>query len=307
MVNFIVKEQEGLKKYDTCMILQSEQFGSLSNPIKIKILNLLSKKAMFINELSKELNLNEQNVYYHMRELIPLLEVVEEKKIRGTIAKKYKPKSMNFCISLSNKFKNYDDFNKKQTSTNSFFTPFIKDGKLDAKIIIGSPDPHGPYKARARDGHYAIDLAFYLGGLCNLPKEFTTSLDVGINLRNLKSNLIVVGGPVTNLIMDDLNQYMPAKFVEEKQWAIKGKKDTYADDNIGLIVRIPHPYSKNHWILVIAGVRFAGTKAAVIGITRKTRLVLNNFTEQKEFYCLLQGFDLDGDGKIDSVELLESS
>src|SRR3989344_2403073 len=35
-----------------------------------------------------------------------------------------------------------------------FLEPFISNGQLDSLIIVGSPDPHGPDKARSRDGYY---------------------------------------------------------------------------------------------------------------------------------------------------------
>jgi len=240
-----------------------------------------------------------------MKDLLPLLEVVEEKKIRGVIAKKYKPKSMNFCLSLSNNFRDYKTKSKNMQPVHEFFKEFVNEGIFDARIVVGSPDPHGSYKARARDGHYAIDLALYLGNLCHISKDFSVSLDVDIKLKETKQNIIVVGGPVTNLLMGEMNAHLPVKFIEEKHWAIKGKKDTYSDDNMGVIAKVPHPHVDGKWIIVIAGIRFSGTKAAVIGLTRLTKLVLTRYTGQKEFCAVIQGFDLDGDGKIDSVELLE--
>jgi hypothetical protein len=310
IMNIIVKDEEGIKKYDTCQILTSQQFSNLGNFVKINILELLNKKPMFINELAKKLNLNQQNIYYHMKDLFPLLDVVEERKVRGTIAKKYKPKSMNFCLCLSKNFKNQifkDNYiNNEENLVNKFFIPFIKDGFFNAKIIVGSPDLHGPYKARARDGHYAIDFAIFLGNYCKISQNFSVSLDVDITLKETNSNLIVVGGPVTNLIMDSINDKMPIHFIEGKQWVIKGKKAIYSDDNIGIVARFQHPYYLDKWILVLAGIRFSGTKATVLGLTRNTKLMLNHFSGQKEFYAIVQGFDLDGDGKIDSIELLES-
>jgi predicted DNA-binding protein YlxM (UPF0122 family) len=308
MVNYIIKDEEGIKKYDQCIILGRDKFRSLDNETKIKILELLVKKPMFINEIAKSLKINEQNVYYHMKDMTDILEVVEEKKIRGTIAKKYKPKAMNICLSLSKEFKNYNEFNdliQKEKSYANFFFPFIKNNQLNAKIIVGSPDPHGQYKARARDGHYAIEFALFLGSFCSLSEDFSVYLDVDIKLKEIKENLILVGGPVTNLIMGEINKYMSFNFREEKHWELRSKKDSYTDDNCGIIARIPNPYYKEYSIMVIAGVRFSGTKAAVLGLTRKTKLVLSRFTEQKEFYAIVQGFDLDGDGKIDSVDLLE--
>jgi hypothetical protein len=58
-------------------------------------------------------------------------------------------------------------------------------------------------------------------------------------------------------------------------------------------------------LLVIAGIRNIGTKAAVIALTRHTDDVLRGFSKNKDFGCIVQGFDLDGDGKVDSVEVLE--
>ena len=44
-----------------------------------------------------------------------------------------------------------------------FLEPFVKDGKLNSTIIIGSPQSHGPERARSNDGYYAIDIALFLG------------------------------------------------------------------------------------------------------------------------------------------------
>jgi DNA-binding transcriptional ArsR family regulator len=305
MAHFIVKEEEGIKKRSPCMLLDKEHYISLSNKVRLQILELLADKPMFISEIGKKLHLHEQNVYYHLKDMKSLLEVVEEKKVRGTIAKKYKAKAANFCLSVKDAFLDYNEQSAKVASLNPFFAPFIENGELNAKIVVGSPDPHGQHKARARDGHYAIDLAFFLGNHCALPKDFSVSLDVDIKLKDAKEHLIIVGGPVTNLLTEELNQFLSVSFKEERHWAIKSKKSTYADDNTGLIARVPNPYNNKYWIMLVAGVRFSGTKAAVIGLTRKTQLVLTRYTGQKEFYSVIEGYDLDGDGKIDSVELLE--
>jgi len=52
------------------------------------------------------------------------------------------------------------------------------------------------------------------------------------------------------------------------------------------------------------------TLAYSLSLPVKSRAVtlysfLASYTGQKEFYAVVQGFDLDGDGKIDSVEVLE--
>jgi hypothetical protein len=307
MKSFIIKEEEGIEKSDSCIILGENSFINIANKIKLKIIKLLSIKSLFISEISKELKINEQNVYYHLSELKPILKVVEEKKIRGVIAKKYSLISNNICFNLKDSFSEYlkEKQSENNIKENIFFNEFIYNNQFNGKIIVGSPDPHGPFKARCRDGHYAIDLSFYLGGVCNLQKDFSVSLDVDVNLETEKNNLIVVGGPVTNLIMNQISDFLPVKFLREKHWAIKTLKNEYTDDNIGLIAKIPHPFFQDCFIITIAGIRFSGTKAAVIALTRNTKLTLNKFSKQKKFFTIIQGFDLDGDGKIDSIEILE--
>ena len=100
-------------------------------------------------------------------------------------------------------------------------------------------------------------------------------------------------------------KFLPAKFSDSKPWGIITKKQTYTEESVGLIARFRNPYNPDYYILVVAGIRFIGTKAAVFALTRNTKQILNRFTGQKEFYSIVQGFDLSGDGKIDSIEVLE--
>lgn len=308
-MHYILKKEKNNYYYDDLLLLKDPtDLKSLYHPIRLKIIKQLLKEPMYAAELAKKLKIHEQKIYYHINIMqnSGILNVVERKEIRGTIATSYALKSSTIGVKLENDWNPVKElFDKKKETTDSvFFKKFIKNNKFDGKIVVGNPDPHGPFKARARDGHYAIDFALHLGSICNVSKNFSTVLDVDINLKKENSNLIVVGGPVTNLIMSEVNKHLPAKFLEEKGWGIKGKH-SYNDDNIGIIAKIPHPYFEKKEIIAIAGIRFTGTKAAVIGLTRFSNLILNNYTKQKKFYAIVQGFDLDGDGKIDSVELLE--
>jgi DNA-binding transcriptional ArsR family regulator len=308
MKSYVLKEKDGSLVYSEAVIVDNPSaLKIIDHPTRLKILNLLSKRPMYPAELAKELKMHEQKVYYHIKQMTNsgLLDVVEREEIRGTVAKKLSPKVLSFAFSLSKDWNNIHNLledSKKEVTM--FFTPFVKEGKLDASIVVGSPDPHGPHKARARDGHYAIDLALFLGGICMADSEFSTRLDVDVDLRQSK-NLILVGGPVTNLLVSKVNDFLPAKFSDKKPWGIVSKLKTYTDESTGMICRIPNPYNPKYHILVIAGIRFLGTKAAVMAITRSTKQVIYRYTGQKEFYSVVQGFDLDGDGKIDSIEVLE--
>ena len=211
---------------------------------------------------------------------------------------------VNFAFTLSKDWKEIHDLiETKDKEVTDFLTPFVQEGNLDANIVVGSPDPHGPHKARARDGHYAIDLALFLGSHCK-SEGFSAKLDTDVDLKQ-PMNHILVGGPVTNLLVAKINDFLPAKFSDNKPWGIITKKNTYTEESMGMICRIPNPYNPQYHIMVIAGIRFLGTKAAVMALATQTKHVIYRYTGQKEFYSIVQGFDLDGDGKLDSIEVLE--
>lgn len=305
---YLLKEKNSDLVYSDTKILDSlESLKIIDHPIRLQILKMLAKKPMYPAEIAKELKMHEQKVYYHIKQMSisGILDVVERKEIRGTTAKKLAPKFLNFSFSLSEDWKSIHELiEKKDKSILNFLNPFISEGKFDSSIIVGSPDPHGPHKARARDGHYAIDLALFLGNYSKMKDNFSTMLDVDLKLKE-SGNLILVGGPVTNLVVAKINDFLPAKFSDEKPWGIITKKGSYTEESMGMVSRIQNPFNKEKYILIIAGIRFVGTKAAVLALTRFTKNTIYRFSGQKEFYAIVQGFDLDGDGKIDNIEVLE--
>ncbi len=308
MRSYIVKEKDNKLVYsDTLIVDNPASLRIVDHPIRMQILQLLAKEPMYPAELAKKMKLHEQKVYYHIKQMTNsgLLEIVEKKEVRGTMAKKMAPKVLNFSFTLSKEWKTINNLIKKKGDIISeFLNPFVENYNFNSNIVVGSPDPHGPYKARARDGHYAIDLALFLGNYSQLRKDFSTKLDVDINLKESK-NLILVGGPVTNLLVSKINDFLPAKFSDKKPWGIISKLKTYTEESVGLIAKIPNPYNPEYKILLLAGIRFIGTKSAVIAFTRFSKQVIHRYTGQKEFYSIVQGFDLEGDGKIDNIEVLE--
>ncbi len=303
-LSYIVTEDGSTTRQSPAKIVEPSEMAKISSNIRARILKILKSKPMYPAELAKKINMHEQKIYYHIRELerAGAIQVVEETKKRGTVAKKYAPQFMNYCISLGDVEiarklgtriidQKLDNFLKEFTN---------EDGTLNAEIIVGSPDPHGEFKARARDSHYAIELALFLGQYVRLPKEFSVKLDVDTNLKSEK-NMILVGGPVTNLLVAEINNYLPVKLSSEKPWGLVSGKKTYSDDNAGIIAKVRNPHNSS-MILVLAGVRYTGTKSAVMALTRKwDRIILN----EGKWARIVEGYDLDGDGRIDEVDILE--
>ena len=82
-------------------------------------------------------------------------------------------------------------------------------------------------------------------------------------------------------------------------------KNVYTADTIGLIAKIVNPWDKEKRVIVFAGNKAVGTKACVLALTKFWKQALENYQGEDNFATVIQGFDLDGDGKVDSIEVLE--
>lgn len=301
------------------MFTDSQTLKTILNKLTWKILTMLSEKEMYPLEIAKQLGIHEQKVYYHIRKLAKAgaITVVREEEKKGAIAKYYKAASLAFGIELPEGYKTIQGFPPAgmNEQIQAFFKEFAKEnGAFDGKIVVGSPMPHGPFKTSARDGHYASHLTFFLGQFTKAPEEFAIKLDVDVKAeKEEKNNLILVGGPGTNLLTQEVNDYLPIKFNmqhSEQGFLFGGlvsekTKKIYMADTMGLVAKIVNPWDKNKRIIVLAGNKAVGTKACVLALTNFWKKTLKDYKGEDTFAAVIQGFDLDGDGKIDSIEILE--
>jgi hypothetical protein len=79
----------------------------------------------------------------------------------------------------------------------------------------------------------------------------------------------------------------------------------YTADNVGLVAKIVNPWDKEKRVIVLAGNKAVGTKACVLALTNFWKKTLEKYKGGETFAKVIQGFDLDGDGKVDSIEVLE--
>ena len=281
-----------------------------------KIFQLLNEKSYYPAEIAKKLNLHEQKVYYYVKQMKKndLIEVERTEEKFGALAKYFKAKFNSVCL-VSNKGEEKDfeasGYEKKlNKKVSEFFFPFIEKGKFNSKIVVGSPDPHGSFKARARDAFLAVELSAFLGSLSKEIKYPMVFLDTEIkSLKNENSNLIIIGGVLTNTLTKEINSKLNAQFIPfGGHWIIKSNasKKEFNEDTIGFIEVLRHPFFSGRKIMVIAGNRNAGTKAAIIALIRHLDKVSkpNSFNE-KIRSKIVEGIDLDGDGVIDNAEIKE--
>jgi hypothetical protein len=308
----LVSEKDGQPSSKKIMLFNDvERMRVLSNPVAWRIMELLSKGPMYPAQVAKELKIYEQSAYYYIRKLVGIGAVKEVGRnfVRGGTARLYQASSPSFGIEM--------DWGETRLGSmpldghpdaSRFFENYVAGEEFRGLLIVGAPDPHGPYKSSARDGHYAVHLAFFLGRITSaVPSEFIVKLDVDAKAEKmLTGNLISIGGPGTNIVTAEFNRYLPVKFDEKNFWSglVDGSGKRYSLDNHGLIAKIRNPYESRSSIIVVAGVRSAGTKSAVIALTNYSEEILKKYNGEEEWALVVQGFDMNSDGKIDHVDIV---
>jgi len=315
----LLHEEDKKQRVKEIVIVKDPQkLKMILNRLTWKILVMLSEKEMYPLEMAKKLGIHEQKVYYHIRKLARAgaIVVAREEKKKGAIAKYYKVVSPAFGIELPRGYRTIQRLSllSIDAQIQKFFREFIKDGTFEGKIVVGSPTPHGPFKTSARDGHYASYLTFFLGQFAKMPEEFVIKLDVDVKAeKEEKNNLILVGGPGTNLLAQEVNEYLPIRFdmqPSEQGFLFGGlvsrkTSRVYTADTVGLIAKIVNPWDDTKRVIVLAGNKAVGTKACVLALANFWKKTLKDYDCEGSFATVIQGFDLDGDGKVDSIEILE--
>jgi DNA-binding transcriptional ArsR family regulator len=300
------------------ILTDSQKLKMMLGSLSWKILTLLTRKDMYPLEVAKELGIHEQKVYYHIRKLFRAgaITVVREEKKKGATARYYRTVSPAFGIEFPFGYKPIQNLCTLSVSDQlqEFFKEIISEGFFDGKIVVGSPQPHGPFKTSARDGHYAAHLALFLGQFTKMPTEFAVKLDVDVKAeKEEKNNLILVGGPGTNLLTQEINEHLPIKFIMYSSLqgfmlgGLSSKKtgQVFTSDVTGVIAKIVNPWDESKRIIVLAGNKAVGTKACVIALANFWKTTLQKYKGEETFAVAIQGFDLDGDGKVDSIEVRE--
>ncbi|HVP22466.1 MAG TPA: helix-turn-helix domain-containing protein [Conexivisphaerales archaeon] len=305
----VVYEKEGQTFSSKVKIFSDAKvISSLSSPVSLRILNLSTERQLYARELARHLNLSEQTVYYHVRRLVDagLLEVVETSPVRGAVAKKLSASSDGLAV-LYRSSHTRARGSARISPLGSFFHDFTSDHAFEGILVIGSPEPHGPFRAAARDGHYSAQLAFALGGLAAMPSGFFVRLDTDVKAEKAyDTNMVLFGGPATNLLTAEVNKLLPVRFDESNYWA--GLTDDsgrrFNGETDAVVAKLPSPFKEGRHVVVLAGIRHVGTKSAVLGLTQQPEEVLGGYSGQEVFARVLRGYDQDGDGRIDRVDVL---
>lgn len=313
MMARLITDQDG-RQYSTETNVEDSPEGlkGLLNETRWAILTALAEEPSYPAELAEKLDLHEQKVYYHIREMRDhgIIKIASREERSGSVAKYYQPTAHAYTLRLPGGDRQLADLPvQEDTPARRFLGQFIAGGTIDGRIVVGSPDPHGPHQVRGRDGHFAVDIAALLGRHGTIEGELSR-LDTDINNETAyKDNLFLVGGPLTNIITAEFNDYLPVHFDQQnfpyRRLTSEQTGDEYSEGTIGLIAKIPNPEATEKTAIVVAGIRNTGTRAAVLGLTQYADDIIEDYEGEDTWARVVRGRDMDGDGRIDAVETVE--
>jgi len=300
--------EEGSPSRNVLLADRPDRLGPLSHPEAWRILTELARKPDYAGAVAKRLRIHEQTVYYHVHRLAKagLIHVVREERHQGAVSRIFAPTAEAFGVELPVAGRTVKPLARRPVPerVRTFLETFLREGGL---FVIGSPYQHGPYLTVGRDTPYAVEFGIFLGGL-GAGSSVSVRLDTEVKAAGLEGrNLILVGGPVANIVALDLNPHLKVSFDWHQAWRMRSSftGQEYAEEGVGLLAKMPNPWNPASEVAMFSGLHNTGTAAAVLALTSFSERVLRDYVAGREFYRIVQGVDRDGDGRLDSVEVLE--
>lgn len=314
MSYLILKERHTDQLVPTRVFSDPRLAQSVLQPTRWRILSELTAGEKCAKDLAEAFHASEQVVCYHLRELerTGFVRLQRTVKKRGAMAKYYKAEQK--AIAILPKFGTAARAREgvpEQTlseASSKLLDPFISIGRLNAHIVLGSPDTHGIFLSRARCGDRATDLALFLGSLLPLTRENNVRLDTEIAQQEMLENLILVGGPKVNTVTLAVNESLPITYelTGHNLMVSRVSGRSYAGEDEGAIQSIVNPINRERRIIVVAGNTYQGTRAAVLAFIKYTdEIAKGNSMNQNVIARVVSGLDVNSDGLIDDVQFLE--
>jgi len=307
----VVKDERTSEVLPVKVFKNPEAARALLQSVRWKILSELSLQPSCARELAKKFRLSDQVIGYHIQRLkdAGFIHMIKSVSRRGAVAKYYVAENSALAVIPAFKLGEGESVSTEFIEkSRRILDPFLSNARLNASIIVGSPDVHGESKARARDGHQAVDLAMFLGSLLPITRAMVVKLDTELKENELAGNLIAVGGPRANTLTFRVNEKLPIAFQLSVPSAIISKISgkMYNDEDQGLVEMVENPFNPKTRLLILAGNTSIGTRAAIIGFIRYTEEVASGNSFNSELIArVVRGVDLDSDGLVDDVEFLE--
>lgn len=313
MESVFIEHTENGKRVYKSLLVEPEELSVLNSPMAVDIIKELKRQPCCALDIARNLQEDGQKVYYYLRKLEKsgMVTLTRTERRHGMTAKIYKVTAPVVTAKLYEDGHVIEDSNPiRNLNILKFFNPFIEDGNLNARIVIGDPNEHGRFDAQSKEGSYFTDIAIFLGGFIKKNDFPFYIIDTELDDNDLNENLILIGNARTNTVIDRLRDYIPITFLDKDHHSFISKKTNkiFKDPRTGFVIKIKNPFNKKKNIMIIGGVRTRGMRAAAISLTQNIdELVKTNEYKDSNssFIRVVKGLDKKGKGLIDSVEFLE--
>jgi len=300
---------DGKVSYES-LVVAPKKLSVFNSDLSLRIVNELARNPGCAMDLARNLKEHEQKIYYHLRKLesVGVVKPVGTEKRYGMVAKIY---SMTCPVIATKLYEDGHPINKKASVKDpnmvKFFYPFVDNGELKARIVIGDTYSHGRFDTESTEGPYAFELGMLLGNLVGKLKFPHYKFDTETRKNDLRENLILIGNSQTNILIDKVNGRLPVYFDEKNKFYITSKKTNkvYDDARVGIIAKIESPFQKGKKILILGGRGRRGTQSAIIACTMHFQKIMKMISEDGDSVIVVRGFDREGDKVIDDVVVLE--
>jgi DNA-binding transcriptional ArsR family regulator len=314
MSYLLLKERQGSQLVPARVFSDPKVAQTILQPMRWKILNELIKDEKCAKDLSKILQTSEQVICYHLKELerAGFVRIEKTNRIRGAMAKYYRADQKAIAVipspgSLSRTSALSLQQPLMETSS-KLLEPFIAQGRFNGHIVLGNPEIHGLFRAGARDGDRATDLALFLGSLLPLTRESVVRLDTEMSQQELQQNLIIVGPPKVNTVAMMVNDWLPITYDLSGHGMMISRisNKNYSGDYEGAIQMIVNPMNQDSRVLVIAGNTFLGTRAAILAFIKHIdEITAGNIMNRNIVARVVSGLDTNNDGLLEETQFLE--
>jgi DNA-binding transcriptional ArsR family regulator len=304
-MSYFVRESKNKQEIFRTKEMEVKKMNVFGSDLVIRIINELAKKPSCAMDLARVLGEHEQKIYYHLRRLEKAgIISLERTEIRaGALTKIYKIDSPYITVKL---FEDKPIIHFLRPKEAEILYPFVENGRMNSVIIVSSPDPHGRFGASSSDGYAAIDLALFIGSFLK-DANINYKLDTQVSEEDLKRNLILIGGPKANIIVDKINKFLPIYFDEKNDWQIVSTltKTVYRDEDVGIITKMRNPFNRKNFAFLFCGRRFKGTRAATLALIKHAKELEGDNKFKEGIARVVKGVDKDSDTIIDDCIFLE--
>ena len=256
MFHYLVKEDEFLPAKQ----IDEKGLKALEDEQRRKILNMVSERDMTVSELVSELDMGRQTLYYNL-----------EKLQEGGLIASEGSRPKYFSSDIAAYYFRPENVEPEQNplmleNVPDILEGFVEDRKIDARVIVGAPYPHGEHDRRHKNAYKAGEITAILGNY-GRKRQQLIYMDTEVDEKIRERPLISVAGPLVNTLTDELNSEMPAKFTEGHDRIIT-ENSTYSGDETGFIAKAEVEGKER---IVVAGLFGLGTSAAIEALSSRAQ------------------------------------